>query len=408
MTGKTNRIQRRAFGACIAAAMAATGAMAQDGPIQIGFTAAITGPFNEFGEGIRRGAEIAVEQWNANGGINGRPVAIGEALDDQLVPDRAVQNMRRILDNPNIHAIIAPSGSGPTLAVVDMLEADGRPVCNTQAQTPLIVYPKGVEAGPRKNIFSISISNTVEGQKLAEVLGGNYATIGILHESTGYGVTGAEILKKRLEEIDGNVKISVEGYNQRAPDMTAQLARIQRTGAEALVVIGLGADLAVIRRNMARLNTDFPLYTTAGAVTPPYIDGAGELAVGTRAASSATMGMEPYPPETQKFLDLYVAKHGRDRWWGPEESRATIAIASTVGTGYDCANLLFTAIRDAGSTEPAAVVAALEAIQGFAGASNEAISFSPDDHDALTTDGLTVYEMRATDQGMVLKPMAKD
>ena len=72
-------ILRSTLYSSVAMVMMAGSSIAQEGPVQIGFTTAITGPFNEFGEGIRRGVEIAVEQWNANGGINGRPVAIGEA-----------------------------------------------------------------------------------------------------------------------------------------------------------------------------------------------------------------------------------------------------------------------------------------------------------------------------------------
>ncbi|TVR10326.1 MAG: amino acid-binding protein [Salinarimonadaceae bacterium] len=405
ISNRYNRLTRGALLAGVATLLLAAPATAQQDPIQIGFTTAITGPFNEFGEGYRRGAEIAAEQWNARGGIDGRPVALGMVLDDQLVPDRSVQNMRRILDNPDIAALIAPSGSGPTLAIIDMVEADGRPMCNTQAQTPLIIWPNGLDQPPRRNVFSVSIGNTVEADKLGEALvAGQYNHVGILHESTGYGVTGAEILKSRLEELDPNVTVTVESYNQRAPDMTAQLARAQRAGADVLVVIGLGADLAVIRRNIARLNLAIPLYATAGGVTPPYIEGAGELTIGTRAASSAVMAANPYPAKTQEVLDAYVAKHGRDRWWGPDQNRAQIAIASTMLTGYDCANLLFSAIERAGSTDPDAVIAAMQETRDFPGASIESISFSPEDHDAMTTAGLTVYEMQSTPAGLTLVP----
>lgn len=378
---------------------------AQDNPIQIGFTTALTGPFNEFGEGYRRGAEIAIDEWNEKGGIDGRQVALGMVLDDQLVADRAVQNMRRILDNPDIAAIIAPSGSGPSLAIVDMVEADGRPMCNTQAQTPLIVYPNGADQPPRKNVFSIAISNTVEAEKLSEALNGVFGHIGIIHESTGYGMTGAEILQNRLMELDPDLEITVESYNQRAPDMTAQLARTQRAGAEALVVVGLGADLAVIRRNMARLDVTIPLYATAGGVTPPYLEGAGDLVEGTRAASSAVMAANPYPPKTQEILDAYVERHGRDRWWGSDETRAQIAIASTMLTGYDCVNILLTAIENAGSTEPDAVINAINNISDLPGASLASISFTADNHNAMSTAGLTMYEMRSTPAGMSLVPL---
>lgn len=148
----TGRNTLRLGAATLALMLAGPTAIAQD-TIKLGLTAALTGPFNEFGEGIRRGAVLAIEEWNRNGGVDGKQIELAEALDDQLSPDRAVQNMRRILDNEDIVGIIAPAGSGPTLATIDMLEADGRPVCNPMAQAPQIVYPNGMDQPPRKMYF---------------------------------------------------------------------------------------------------------------------------------------------------------------------------------------------------------------------------------------------------------------
>ena len=155
------KISRRTLGLSATALSLPSLVQAQPATIKLGFTAALTGPFNEFGEGINRGAQIAVEECNKAGGINGRMVALAEVLDDQLVPDRAVQNLRRILDNREIVGLMCPSGSGPTLAIADMIQADGRPIINPQAQTPAIVYPNGLDKPPRPNLFSVSISNTV-------------------------------------------------------------------------------------------------------------------------------------------------------------------------------------------------------------------------------------------------------
>ena len=55
-----------------AAIVAATPALAQT--VKIGVTGALTGPYNEFGEGVRRGALLAIERWNAKGGVLGRQV----------------------------------------------------------------------------------------------------------------------------------------------------------------------------------------------------------------------------------------------------------------------------------------------------------------------------------------------
>jgi len=378
--------------AAFVATLGVTGAAYAQETIKLGFTGALTGPYNEFGEGLRRGIMIAVEEANAKGGVNGRQVELVDPLDDQLVPDRAVQNMRRILDNKAIHAIVGPSGSGPSLAVIDMAVADGRPYCNPQAQTPAIVYPNGRDKPPRKNIFSVAVSNAVEAEKLAAVLAHRYDAIGVLHESTGYGVTGAELVKAEIAKANPAAKLSAEAYNQRAQDVTAQLVRLQRSGAKALLVIGLGADYAVIRKNMVRLNINLPLYGTAGAVTPPFIEGAGDLVVGTLGVNLLSLGERPMKDGVKNFVDRYRQKHGTDRWFGPDPDRPQLSLANAVGSGYDCANVLLDGIRRAGGTDPAAVVKAIEQTKDLQGASVRSISFTAADHVALKPDDLALYQ----------------
>lgn len=375
---------------------------AQSGAIKFGFTAALTGPFNEFGEGINRGAQIAVEECNKAGGVNGRMVELAEVLDDQLVPDRAVQNLRRILDNPEIVGLMCPSGSGPTLAIADMIQADGRPIINPQAQTPAIVYPNGPDKPPRPNLFSISIGNVVEAAKLAAAMS-EFSRIGILHESTGYGVTGAELVKKEIARLKPAARVTAESYNQRAQDMTAQLVRVQRANAEAMLVIGLGADFAVIRRNMSRLNMNLALFGAAGAVTVPYIEGAGDLVAGTRAVNHAAFGRRPMHPAAQKFADLYRAKFGTDRWYGPDAANPLISLAGTVASGYDCINLLIDAIRRSGSTAKADMVRALDQTSSYEGATIRSISFTPENHVALKPEDLGTYEMLKRGDRIVLE-----
>ncbi|MBL6082139.1 ABC transporter substrate-binding protein [Belnapia sp. T18] len=396
------KINRRSL-ALGAAALTLPGLVrAQSGTIKFGFTAALTGPFNEFGEGINRGAQIAVEECNKAGGINGRMVELAEVLDDQLVPDRAVQNLRRILDNREIVGLMCPSGSGPTLAIADMIQADGRPIINPQAQTPTIVYPNGPDKPPRPNLFSISIGNLVESEKLAAALS-EFTRIGILHESTGYGVTGADLVRREIMRRKPAARVTAESYNQRAQDMTAQLVRVQRANAEAMLVIGLGADFAVIRRNMSRLNINLALFGAAGAVTVPYIEGAGDLVAGTRAVNHAAFGRRPMHGAAQKFVDLYRAKFGTDRWYGPDAANPLISLAGTVGSGYDCINLLIDAIRRANSTSAADLVRALDQTTDYEGATVSRISFTPQNHVALKLEDLGTYEMLKRGDRVVLE-----
>ena len=381
-----------AAGLGLALATLAAGTSAQT--IKIGNTGALTGPYNEFGEGTRRGIELAIDRINARGGVLGRKVELAISLDDQLVPDRAVQNIRRILDSKEIDVIVGPGGSGPTLAVIDMVTVDGRAYCNPQAQTPSIVYPDGTDKPARKNVIATAIQNDVEAKALGGYVATRFKKIGIMHESTGYGVSGAQLLGAEVESLTKSKPVAVESYNQRAQDMTAQISRVQRAGADVLVVVGLGADMAVIRRNMLRAGFDVPLITSGGGISLPYKEGAGELAIGTRATMLATYAPGKTPTGMAKELaDAYAAKFGKekDRWWGDDPRSPQVYFALTVGAGFDCTNMLMEAVRIAGSTDKDKVVAAINQIKGLALANGTA-NFSPMNRLLVRPQDLGMFE----------------
>ena len=370
-----------------AIALSAGSAAAQD-TIKIGMTSALTGPYNEYGEGGRRGVELAIEKWNAKGGINGKKVELAMLLDDQLVPDRAVQNMRRLLDNKELVAIIGPAGSGPTLAVIEMAAADGRPYMNPVAQTPTVTYPDGGK--PRPNVFSFALQNDVESMVLGRYVATQFKKPGLVHESTAYGVSGADMIAKELKAAGGAV-VATETYNQRAQDMTAQIARLQRAGADVVVCVGLGADLAVIRRTMARLNFNVPLVASNGALSIPYQEAAGDLVTGTRGSMVYVFGEEKLNPAAQGFADAYKAKYGTDRWWGNDPQRPQIFMSLSVSNAYDAADVLFEGIKRANSTDPKVIATAIEGIQGLRGV-NATYSFSATKHHAIAPEDVAIFE----------------
>ena len=104
------------------------------------------------------------------------------------------------------------------------------------------------------------------GQHLAK----HWKKIGVIHESTAYGVTGLDYLTAALKRLGGSAPVAAESYNQGAQDMTAQVARMKRDGAEVIAAIGLGKDLAVLRRTMARLHYNVPLVASNGALGQPF------------------------------------------------------------------------------------------------------------------------------------------
>lgn len=403
----TSTVTRRSVLAVAAASAVALGAFAvapaQADTVKVATTGALTGPYNEFGEGARRGVLLAIDRWNAKGGVLDKEIELAIAMDDQLVPDRAVQNMRRILDTPDVDVIVGPGGSGPTLAVIDMVTVDGRPYCNPQGQTPSIVYPDGLDKPARPNVISTAMQNDVEATALGNYVGPRFDRIAIMHESTGYGVSGAELLAEVIKETAGKEPVTIESYNQRAQDMTAQISRAQREDADVLVVIGLGADMAVIRRNMLRLGFDVPLITSGGGISLPYQEGAGEMAVGTKATMLGTYAPGQEPTGVAKELaDAYEKMFGKDRWWGNDPVTPQVYFALTVGAGYDCTNMLLEAVRLAGTTDKDAVVEAMNGMTGYE-VSNGVANFSPMQHLLVTPDKIALFEYVEEDGEVVLR-----
>lgn len=146
--------------------------------------------------------------------------------------------------------------------------------------------------------------------------------------------------------------------------MTAQVARMKRANVDAIAAIGLGKDLAVLRRTMARLNVNVPLAASNGALGQPYQEGAGELTLGTLGTMIGAFG-NPMRAPAADFAKAYKAKYGTDRWWGNDPENPQLFMAISVSNGYDAANILFEGIRLANSTDPKAVIAAIESIKDY-------------------------------------------
>lgn len=81
--------------------------------------------------------------------------------------------------------------------------------------------------------------------------------------------TGGELIKAGITKLNAAAVVTHESYNQKDQDMTAQLVRMQRARSVALMVVGLGADMAVIRKNMTRMNMTLPLFVSACGFSPP-------------------------------------------------------------------------------------------------------------------------------------------
>jgi len=350
----------------------------------------MTGPYSEYGTGMRKAAELAIELWNAKGGVLGRPLQL-VVLDDQLKADVAVLNVKKLVEEEKVALILGPSGSGPMLATVPLTEAKGIPHMNMMAQTPAIQYPKGYDKPPRRNVFSAAIPNDAEAQNLTNFAWKTkgWRRLGIVHESTGYGKTGADLMVEYMEKELKAKPVGREQYDQKDTDFTAQLARLKKADAQVIISIGLGSDNATIRKEMNRLGITAPLLGSAGVISAQYTNLLGDLAVGTYGSLLATFA-DPakFTPAAREFAAGWLKKFGNDEYYGPDkEPKIYLAIQA----GYfDGANIMIDAVRRAGSTDPKAIIGALETTdyQGII----KRHRFSAQKHQSITAEDLDVLQ----------------
>ena len=394
-------LNKRGFLAATVAAFFAAGAAAQSGdPIKIGMSTALTGPYSEFGVMQKNAVEIAVEQFNAKGGIKGRPIRI-VLYDDGLVPARAQANVRRLIDEDKVMALIAPAGSGPNLAVNPLAVANNLVMINTANQTTTINYPDGMGKAPLGNLFSFSVLNAVEAQVLGDFVGTRWKKIGLMSESTSLGKEQLNFITTLLKDKYNIVPVAREEYTQQDSDMTAQIARLQQAGAEVIALVGIGADAAVIKKGLNRMGFKGVLVGSQGVQSQPYKELAGPLVVGSMGVLYKAFA-EPgtTTPSSKAFADAYHKKFGNDRYYGPD--RMPAPYFGILTGSYDGAVVLFQAMQRAKSLSTADIVAELESGKPFPGARLD-YTFSKTRHHAVGPEMLGIYEYVNSGNNIVVR-----
>src|ERR1700680_5125524 len=133
MSTKSRVITRRQVlaGSAVSAAALASGfpapAIANSDPIKIGYLPALTGPSSSTGVGINRGTELAVEEINAAGGVDGRKIEL-IVRDTQSDPTKAVNAVAELVQRQKVAIMWGPLNSGEALAATPLIARAKVPV----------------------------------------------------------------------------------------------------------------------------------------------------------------------------------------------------------------------------------------------------------------------------------------
>jgi len=347
--------------------------------IKIGALLAVTGPAAFLGEPEKNTAQMMVDEINRNGGINGRKLEL-IVYDTAADTTKAVQLANKLIKNDKVVAIIGPSTTGESMALIPIAEKE---------QVPLISCAAGIKITDpvKKWVFKTPANDYLAAEKiLMHMAGQKRKQIALLTVTDSYGSSGREQLKE-LAARKGFSIVADEVYGPKDTDMTAQLTKIRSIKPDAIICWGTNPGPAVVTRNVKQLGIDIPLYMSHGVASKKYI----ELA-GADAAEGVLLPAGRLAIYQSLSLDHPQAKVLSD--YNSAYKKAFNAEASTFGGyAYDAIKLLASAIASKGAT-PEQIRAGIEQAKGVVSVSG-IFNMSESDHNGLDLSAFEMVRVRA-------------
>jgi branched-chain amino acid transport system substrate-binding protein len=353
-------------------------------PIKIGAFFALSGPAAPIGTPTKLVAEMAVDQINKAGGINGRPLEliIGDTESD---PAKAATIAKKFIHSDKVAAIIGPTSTGEGMQVKKIVEEAGIPIFMTVGGDPPIMQ----QTGPFTYIFKSPQRSSTAIQKLYEYLKAKGLTkVALLTASDPFGKDGAVWLEKLAPDY-GITFVAKESFGPKDTDMTPQLTKIKNADPQAIICWTIGPAGAIVAKNKAQLGITTPLFQCHGQPGPEYIKLAGKAAEGDRMPATKLMVVSQLPDNDpqkkviQNFVKLYTDDYKFDK---------EFPVNTHSGYAWDAISIVAEAMRKAG-TDPKALRTAIENTKGYVGISG-VYNLTAEDHNGLGPDSMVIIMVK--------------
>lgn len=277
-----------------AALLTSLPALAQDGPVKIGFIGGITGPIESLMPPITDAARLAVSQVNAAGGIGeNRQVEMVIGDDGCIDAARASNAADSQVNSDAVAGIVGAMCSGATIAAANAAAIPGGVVMVSPASTS----PAVTELEDNDLIFRTAPSDAYQGEVLARVVRAREIdNVAITYVNNDYGTGFAQAFQAAFEAEGGTVTTS-EAHEDGKADYRAEIGSLASSGAEALVVLAYvdGSGGRIIAQ--ARETGDFETFVGGDGMVGANLTnvaGGEETLILTRPGGAAAAGAEAF------------------------------------------------------------------------------------------------------------------
>lgn len=323
------------------------GAGGQTGPITIGYYGDLTGRTSNFGQSTKAGVEMAADEINKAGGINGRQITI-LSEDDEGRPEKAATVVTKLINQDRVVALLGEVASGNTLAAAPKAQAAKVPMISPSSTNPAVTQ---VGDYISRVCFIDPFQGAVMAKFAANTLKAKKAAI-MLDFNSPYSRGLTDFFEFSFAKLGGEI-VAKQSYSQGDPDYRGQLSAVKAANPDVIYIPGYYGDVAIIAKQARQVGLTVPLLGADGWDAPELWELGGDTLNGSYISNHYSADD---PSETiQKFVHAYRQRYGNLT----PDAHAALA--------YDALRFLAEAIARAGTTEGPKLREALAETKNFAG-----------------------------------------
>ena len=320
--------------------------------VKIGIVLPLTGSSAEMGKLSKNGIELAINTINAQGGIKslGGAKLVPIYADSAGKPETGVTEIERLIVKDKVNALLGPYNSNVAAPTAEVAEKYSLPYMLTNAVADGILQ-KNYKYVWRANQSSSGNAIDLIGflSDIGKKTGKPVKSIALVYESTDWGSSSAEALKKTAKEAGIEVVASMD-YPANTADMTSIVVKLKSVNPEVVIPMSYLNDALLFTRTAAEMKLNSAILAGGGGFSAPaFVEKAGKSADHVMTLSGWDPDILGSKSEVSKKLNAdYKAKYGSD-------------FSEYSANAWMSAMVLFDAIERAGNLKPEAIKAALDA-----------------------------------------------
>lgn len=292
--------------------------------VKIAVVGPLTGDFAEYGTGFKNAVELMAEQWNEDGGVNGKQIEI-VAFDDKNTGEEAAAISEKIASNDDILAVVGHFASGVCMAASPTYQETGIVEISPSASHP--DYTKEGDYIFRNNTV-INAEAQVATELAVETLGKK--KVGILSVKTDWGTLTSDITKELVAEAGGTV-VDHQEVVDGTLDFSPNITKLNDAGADVIIVVAMYNILAPFAIQYKAINPEIELVGFSNAYSEQLIELAKENAENIHFPTIFFHGSTDQ--KVQNFVNAYTENYGSN----PN---------SLTAQAYDSTGMILTALQD--------------------------------------------------------------